>query len=514
MTTPTGDADIGLIGLGVMGQNLVLNMADHGYTVAVYNRTTSKMTEFVSEADGGPHEGVGGKVVGEAELADFTARLKRPRKVVILVKAGGATDATIEALADHLEDGDVIIDGGNAHWTDTDRREKDLTARGLRFVGSGVSGGELGARFGPSLMPGGPAEAWETLRPIWEAISAKVDPKTGKPYETNEPGNPVNVPGAEPCTAHIGPAGSGHFVKMVHNGIEYADMQLIAEAYDLLRRVAGLAPKEIAEVFREWNTGELDSYLIEITADILAQDDPRGTGPFVDVVLDAAGNKGTGKWTSVAALDMGVASPTIADAVFARYISAIKEERVRAESVLPGPDASASRELLGSRDNAIRAVQSALYAAKIVAYAQGLAHIAHAGEEAGWGLDLGKIASIWRGGCIIRARLLARITEAFERDASLPNLLLDQSFAKAVTDHAPAWRSVVAAATHAGVPVPCMGSALSWYDAYRTGRLPASLIQAQRDYFGAHTYERTDEARGKFFHVDWPEPDRPELNAD
>ena len=513
MATSTGDADIGLIGLGVMGQNLVLNMADHGYTVAVYNRTTSKMTDFVAEADGGPHEGAGGKVVGEAELADFTARLKRPRKVVILVKAGAATDATIEALAEHLQRDDVIIDGGNALWTDTDRREKELAEKGLRFIGSGVSGGELGARFGPSLMPGGPAEAWETLRPIWEAIAAKVDPATGKPIEINEPGRPVDVPGAEPCTAHIGPGGSGHFVKMVHNGIEYADMQLIAEAYDLLRRVAGLSPKEIAEVFRDWNTGELDSYLIEITADILAQDDPRGTGPFVDVVLDAAGNKGTGKWTSVAALDMGVASPTIADAVFARYLSAIKEERVRAEQALPGPDPAAAAPLLGQRQDAIDAVKSALYAAKIVAYAQGLAHIAEAGKDAGWGLDLGQIASIWRGGCIIRARLLARITEAFERDPALPNLLLDDSFAKAVTDHAPAWRKVIAAASHAGVPVPCMGSALSWYDGYRTGRLPASLIQAQRDYFGAHTYERTDEPRGKFFHVDWPLANRPELDA-
>jgi 6-phosphogluconate dehydrogenase len=494
-------SEIGLIGLAVMGQNLALNVADHGFKISVYNRTTSKMEEFVAA-----HPNTPGGLVGQAELKDFVASLKRPRKIIILVQAGGATDKVIESLVPLLEEGDIIIDGGNAKWDDTIRREKELTTRGLRFIGSGVSGGEEGARFGPSLMPGGSPEAWTHLEPIWKAIAAKVDPETGKPLEGAEPGKPVE--GGFSCTAYIGPDGAGHYVKMVHNGIEYGDMQMICEAYDLMQNVLGLTPAEMGEIFAEWNKGDLDSFLIEITADILKQVDPVTGKPFVDIVLDTAGQKGTGKWTSVNALDMGTPAPTVAEAVFARCLSAVKDERVAAEKILKGPDAPA---YTGDKVEMVEAIREALYASKICSYAQGFQLMAYAQEEYGWKLNFGEIAQIFRGGCIIRAAFLQKITEAFERNPDLANLLLDPYFSEAIHKAQTSWRKVVALAATHGVSIPTFSSALSYFDGYRTSRLPQNLLQAQRDYFGAHTYERTDEPRGKFYHIDWPKADRPQL---
>lgn len=494
-------SEIGLIGLAVMGQNLALNIADHGFKISVYNRTTSKMEEFVAANPNTP-----GGLVGQAELKDFVASLKRPRKIIILVQAGWATDKVIEGLIPLLEEGDIIIDGGNAKWDDTIRREKELTEKGLRFIGSGVSGGEEGARFGPSLMPGGTPEAWKYLEPVWKAIAAKVDPETGKPLEGAEPGKPVE--GGFSCTAYIGPDGAGHYVKMVHNGIEYGDMQMICEAYDLMQNVLGLTPAEMSAIFAEWNQGELDSFLIEITADILKQADPVTGKPFVDVVLDTAGQKGTGKWTSVNALDMGTPAPTVAEAVFARCLSAVKEERVAAEKILKGPDAAPFTE---DKSEMVEAIRDALYASKICSYAQGFQLMRYAQEEYGWKLNFGEIAQIFRGGCIIRAAFLQKITEAFERDANLANLLLDPYFSDAIHKAQKSWRKVVALAAEHGVSIPTFSSALSYYDGYRTSRLPQNLLQAQRDYFGAHTYERTDQPRGKFYHIDWPKADRPQL---
>ncbi len=494
-------SEIGLIGLAVMGQNLALNIADHGFKISVYNRTTSKMKEFVAANPSTP-----GGLVGQADLEDFVTSLKRPRKIIILVQAGWATDKVIEGLVPLLEQGDIIIDGGNAKWDDTIRREKELTQKGLRFIGSGVSGGEEGARFGPSLMPGGTPEAWEYLEPIWKAIAAKVDPETGKPLEGAEPGKPVE--GGFSCTAYIGPDGAGHYVKMVHNGIEYGDMQMICEAYDLMQKLLGLTPAEMGGIFAEWNLGELDSFLIEITADILKQADPVTGKPFVDIVLDTAGQKGTGKWTSVNALDMGTPAPTVAEAVFARCLSAVKEERVAAEKILKGPEAA---PFTGDKSEIVEAIRDALYASKICSYAQGFQLMRYAQEAYGWKLNFGEIAQIFRGGCIIRAAFLQKITEAFERDADLANLLLDPYFSDAIHKAQKNWRKVVALAAVHGVSIPTFSSALSYYDGYRTSRLPQNLLQAQRDYFGAHTYERTDQPRGTFYHIDWPKADRPQL---
>ena len=513
---PSESSDIGLIGLAVMGQNLVLNMADHGFHVSVYNRTTSKMTDFVNAHPAGSFGNAGGSLTGHAELKDFVASLKRPRKIVILVKAGGPTNAVIDSLIPLLDKDDIVIDGGNAHWNDSINAQKTLADHNLRYVGSGVSGGEEGARFGPSLMPGGDESAWNELEPIWRAIAAKVDPNTGKPLEGATPGNPVE--GGVPCTTYIGPDGAGHFVKMVHNGIEYADMQIICEAYHLLRGMAGLSPEACAEVFAKWNTGDLDSFLIEITADILRFKDPRTGGPFVDAVLDTAGNKGTGKWTTSAALDFGTPAATIGEAVFARYISAFKEERVAASEQLQGPghaEAEQARKQFfpGDTELFINAVGNALYASKICSYAQGFQLMDHAAKEHGWSLNFGEIAAIFRGGCIIRARFLQKITDAYTRDAKLANLLLDPYFKEAINSAQQSWRLINAAAQVGGVPIPAFGSALAYYDSYRHAVLPAKLLQAQRDYFGAHTYERLDEPRGKFFHIDWPHADRPELPA-
>ncbi len=510
-------ADVGLVGLAVMGANLSLNMADHGFKVAVYNRTTSHTEKFI--ADNPPSViGPGGSLIPAAEVADFVKSIKRPRRIVILVKAGKATDAVIDSLTPHLERGDCVIDGGNAEWTDTIRREAALSAKGLLFVGSGVSGGEEGARFGPSLMPGGTKAAWELLKPVWTAIAAKVDARTGRPIEGASRGKPVRAEGAVPCTAYIGPGGAGHYVKMVHNGIEYGDMQLICEAYHFMRDVLEMNGDKMAATFAEWNKGELDSFLIEITANILRQKDPVTGKPFVDVVLDAAGQKGTGKWTSVSALDMGVPAQTIAEAVFARCISAQKEERVAASRVLKAPDMPSihwghdlSSALAASGgDNWVDAVRDALYCSKICSYAQGFALMHAAGAESQWGLDFGAIAQIWRGGCIIRARFLQKITDAYARKPDLANLLLDPYFSEQMQKAQVNWRKVVARAAVTGVPVPAFASALSYFDSYRSARLPANLLQAQRDYFGSHTYERVDQPRGQFFHLDWLDPKRPQ----
>jgi len=481
-----------------MGQNLALNIADHGFRISVYNRTTETMEKFVAENPQTP-----GGLTGCKTLEEFAQSLKRPRKFIILVKAGTPTDAVIDSMVPLLEPGDIIIDGGNANWNDTIRRERTLREKGLRFIGSGVSGGEEGARFGPSLMPGGDPEAYKELQPIWESVAAKVDAATGKPLEGASPGKPIE--GGVPCAAYIGSDGAGHYVKMVHNGIEYGDMQMICEAYSLLRGVSGLSPAEAGEVFARWNTGVLDSFLIEITADILGQKDPDTGGPFVEIVLDTAGQKGTGKWTSVNALDMGVPAPTVAEAVFARYISAVKEERVAAAAVLSGPDAQRSGEDL------VEAIHDALYCSKICSYAQGFQLMRTAQAEYKWTLDFGSIAQIWRGGCIIRARFLQKITEAYGRNPGLANLLLDPFFNSEIQRCQANWRKVVGIAAANGVPVPTFYSALAYYDSYRSARLPANLLQAQRDYFGAHTYERTDQPRGKFFHLDWPEPGRPQV---
>jgi 6-phosphogluconate dehydrogenase len=493
-------SDIGLVGLAVMGQNLALNIADHGFRISVYNRTTATMEKFVAENPNTP-----GGVDGQPTLEGFVASLKRPRKVIILVKAGAGTDAVIDSLVPLLEAGDIIIDGGNALWTDTIRREKALKDKGLLFVGSGVSGGEEGARFGPSLMPGGDAEAFEHIRPIWEAIAAKVDDATGKPLMGATPGNPIV--GGVPCTTYIGPNGAGHYVKMVHNGIEYGDMQMICEAYALMKHLLGMSAEECAAVFKKWNDGVLDSFLIEITADILGQKDPVTGKAFVDIVLDTAGQKGTGKWTSVNALDMGTPAPTVAEAVFARFLSAVKDERVTASAELSGPKV----DFTGDREGMIEAIHDALYCSKICAYAQGFQLMSAAQAEYKWELPFGEIAKIFRGGCIIRARFLQKITEAYGRNAKLVNLLLDPFFKSEIARCQDNWREVVAAAAVNGIPAPTFYSALSYYDGYRAETLPANLLQAQRDYFGAHTYERTDMPRGQFFHLDWPEKGRPQL---
>jgi 6-phosphogluconate dehydrogenase len=503
-------ADVGLIGLAVMGANFALNMADHGFKVAVHNRTTSVTERFMAENPASVI-GPGGALIPAADVKDFVASIRRPRRIVMLIKAGAPTDAVINSVLPYLEPGDCVVDGGNAEWTDTVRREAALKAKGLLFVGSGVSGGEEGARFGPSLMPGGDPAAWELIKPIWTSVAAKVDPATGKPLVGAARGRPIVAPGAVPCTTYIGPGGAGHYVKMVHNGIEYGDMQLICEAYQFMRDVLGMSNAEMAGVFRGWNAGELDSFLIEITADILGQKDPVTGKDFVDVVLDTAGQKGTGKWTSVSALDLGVPAPTIAEAVFARCVSAQKEERVRASGMLRGPGAAGNNADRGPAWT--DAVRDALYCSKICSYAQGFALMGTASGENRWGLKFGEIAQIWRGGCIIRARFLQKITEAYARDPHLDNLLLDPYFAGVVDAAQGNWRRVVARAAMSGVPVPAFASALSYFDSYRSARLPANLLQAQRDYFGSHTYERVDAPRGKFFHLDWLDPKRPQLDA-
>ena len=465
-------ADIGLIGLAVMGENLALNMESKGYRVAVFNRTTS-VTEAFEQGRGAGHNFVFAK-----SLPDFVAALARPRRILTMVKAGAPVDALQEQLIPLLEPGDILMDGGNSLFSDTVRRSQRAEEHGLLYIGTGVSGGEEGALRGPAIMPGGQRAAYDAVGEILCRISAHV--------------------GDEPCCAYIGPDGAGHFVKMVHNGIEYGDMQLICEAYFLLRNLLGMEADELHRVFAEWNAGDLDSYLIEITRDIFARRDPTTGQPLVDVILDRAGQKGTGKWTSQIALDLGVPAPTIAEAVFARCLSALKTERVAAAQVLAGP---APKPYEGDRAAFIEAVRVSLYASKICSYAQGFALLGEAGKEHGWDLNFGEIAKLWRGGCIIRARFLHRITEAYERAPDLANLLLDPFFRDIVGAAQDAWRHVIATATLHGVPVPAFSSALAYYDAYRSAVLPANLLQAQRDYFGAHTYERVDQPGA--FHTEW-----------
>ncbi len=469
----TVQADIGLIGLAVMGQNLVLNMDDHGYTVAVYNRTVSKVDEFINGS------AKGRKVIGTHSIEELVRALKRPRRVMLLVKAGQAVDDFIEQLIPHLEPGDIIIDGGNSNFQDTIRRTAYVESKGLLYIGTGISGGEEGARHGPSIMPGGSPAAWPHVKPIFQAIAAKVDDGT-------------------PCCDWVGENGAGHFVKMVHNGIEYGDMQLIGEAYHLLKEGLGMSADEMHQVFAEWNRGKLDSYLIQITRDILAFKDVDGQ-PLVDKILDAAGQKGTGKWTVISALDTGVPLTLIGEAVFARCLSALKEERVHASRVLSGPFGRHD----DNREAFVTDIREALYASKIISYAQGYMLMRVAAAEYNWNLNYGGIALMWRGGCIIRSVFLGKIKEAFDRNPELSNLLLDEYFKEAVESAQPSWRRVVARAVEMGIPVPAMSSALSFYDGYRRAWLPANLLQAQRDYFGAHTYERVDRPRGEFFHTDW-----------
>ncbi len=515
--SPTpASADVGVLGLGVMGSNIALNMADHGFAVAGFDINPQAIEQLVKEHPAGSfgpgYQGRGpGSLVPAPSLEDFVKSLKKPRIAVMLITAGKPTEGAINAVAEYLEEGDLIVDGGNAYWHDTERREAMLKDKGLLFVGSGVSGGEVGARFGPSLMPGCDPKAWQALKPIWEAIAAKVDPDTGKPYENAAPGKPVDVPGAATCTAYIGPGGSGHFVKMVHNGIEYADMQLIAESVSLMRGVLGMEPAQMAEIFAAWNETELDSYLIEITADILAQHDPLTGKPFVDVVLDVAGQKGTGRWTSEASLSLGVAAPTIAQAVFARAISADYDTRQAASKILEGPCCTS---FAGDTKAFLESIRRSLYCAKLCAYAQGFALMAEGSRVWNWDLDFASIARIWRGGCIIRARFLDRIASAYESaSGQLANLLLDGDFAKTINTWQTNWREVVATASAMGVAIPATGSALAYFDELRSNRVSANIIQAQRDYFGSHTYERVDQPRGTFFHLDWTDPNRPQEQA-
>jgi 6-phosphogluconate dehydrogenase len=502
------NADIGLVGLAVMGQNLVLNMADHGYTVSVYNRSADKMREFIEECKA--KEPSAERVIGHADLASFVLSIKRPRKIVLLVKAGSATDVTINALLPFLEQGDIIIDGGNALWTDTIRREKELSAKGIEFIGSGVSGGETGARFGPSLMPSGTRKAWASLEPIWRDIAAKVDPVTGEPMEGGKPGKPVE--GGFSCAEYIGPDGAGHYVKMVHNGIEYIDMQLICEAYWLMKNLLGMQADEIGKVFEEWNKSELSSFLIEITADILQQRDPMGPGFLVDQILDTAGQKGTGQWTAANALELGAPANAIAAAVYARALSSVKEERVEASKILKGPTPAAVTEQ--EKAATIDAIKNALYCSKICAYAQGFQLIDKAQVAYNWKLNFGEIAQIWRGGCIIRARFLQKITDAYALNSRLKNLMLDPYFTNAMNEGQAGWRKVIALAVTNGIPAQGFAAALAYYDGYRSADLPANLLQGQRDYFGAHTYERKDQPRGQFFHLDWPDAKRPQIAID
>lgn len=466
-------ADIGLIGLAVMGENLVLNMESKGFTVAVFNRTVARVDEFL----GG--RGKGKNFIGAHSIEEFVAALERPRKLMILVKAGKAVDELIEQLIPHLEAGDIIIDGGNSHFPDSIRRTWYVESKGLLFIGTGVSGGEEGALLGPSMMPGGSVKAWPAVKDIFQAIAAKVDDGT-------------------PCCEWVGTDGAGHFVKMVHNGIEYGDMQIITEAYQIMKNLLGMNHDEMHQVFKEWNEGELDSYLIEITRDILAFRDEMGE-PLVEKILDTAGQKGTGKWTGVTALDLGIPLTLIGESVFARCLSAQKEERVQASKILEGPRIN----FTGDRQEFLRDLEKAVYGAKLVSYAQGYALMAEAAREFKWDLHYGSIALLWRGGCIIRSAFLGKIKEAFDRNPQLSNLLIDPYFREKIQSAQEGWRQVIAAALINGIPIPALATALTYFDGYRSERLPANLLQAQRDYFGAHTYERIDRPRGEFFHTNW-----------
>ncbi len=466
-------ADIGLIGLAVMGENLVLNMESKGFTVSVYNRTTEKVDNFIGARAKGKN------IIGTHTMQELVDSLEKPRKVMLMIKAGPAVDKTIDSLIPLLEKGDIIIDGGNTHFPDTNRRTRYVESKGLLYIGTGVSGGEEGALLGPSIMPGGSPKAWPAVKPIFQTISAKVEDGTA-------------------CCDWVGENGAGHFVKMVHNGIEYGDMQLITEAYHIMKTLLGMSADEIHEVFKEWNEGDLDSYLIEITRDILTLKDEDGE-PLVEKILDTAGQKGTGKWTAIAALDLGIPLTLIGEAVFARCLSAIKEERVEASKILSGPEPV----FTGDRKEFLNDLRDALFASKIVSYAQGYALMSEAAKEYGWNLNYGGIAMMWRGGCIIRSVFLNNIKDAFDNNSELQNLLLDPYFKEKIMDAQKGWRNVVSEAVRNGIPAPALSAALNYFDGYRSERLPANLLQAQRDYFGAHTYERIDRPRGEFFHTNW-----------
>ena len=471
--TLLANADIGLIGLAVMGENLVLNMANHGFTVAVYNRTTSRVDDFTAG------RAKGKTIIGTHSLEQLCANLKRPRRVMIMVKAGAVVEKVIESLLPFLEPGDIVIDGGNSEYPDSDRRMVELAEKKILFIGTGVSGGEEGALLGPSIMPGGNPDAWPAVKPIFQAIAAKTDE-------------------GEPCCDWVGNGGAGHFVKMVHNGIEYGDMQMICETYQLMKDGLRMSNDEMHEVLARWQQGVLDSYLIEITRDILAHRDEDGNATL-DLILDKAGQKGTGKWTVISALNAGQPLTLIGEAVFARCLSALKDERVAASKVLAGPDT----EFTGDRDELVNDIEQALYASKIVSYAQGFQLMRAVSDEKGWELDYGAIALMWRGGCIIRSAFLGNIRDAFNKNQDVANLLLDHFFESAIENAQASWRRVVATAATLGIPMPAISAALAYYDGYRTDRLPANLLQAQRDYFGAHTYERVDRPCGEFFHTNW-----------
>ena len=466
-------ADIGLIGLAVMGQNLAMNMNDHGFTVAVFNRTVSKVDDFLKGPAKGSH------IIGTHSLEEFFKALKKPRRVMLMVKAGDPVDEFIELCTPFMESGDIIIDGGNSLFTDTNRRVQTLKKKGIIFIGAGISGGEEGARHGPSIMPGGNPEGWPNVKSIFQSIAAKAD-------------------NGEPCCDWVGDEGAGHYVKMVHNGIEYGDMQLICEAYSLLKTGLGLSEEEIGSIFKEWNKGELNSYLIEITSHIFSFKDSDGK-PLLDKILDVAGQKGTGKWTVINALDLGMPLTLISEAVFARCLSSLKDERIAASALLDGP----TPHFTGNKDELIESVKNALYASKIISYAQGFMLMKQAAQEYHWKLNYGAVALMWRGGCIIRSRFLGKIKEAFDKNKDLKNLLLDDFFRGELKKTQMGWRKTVVAAVEMGIPTPCFATALSFYDGYRSARLPSNLLQAQRDYFGAHTYERTDKPRGQFFHSNW-----------
>ncbi len=466
--------DIGLIGLAVMGENLVLNMESHGFSVAVFNRTTSKVDHFINGRAKGKN------IKGTYSIEELIKSLKRPRKVMIMVKAGKPVDDNIEQIMPFLEKGDIIIDGGNSYFPDTIRRTKYVEEKSFLYIGTGVSGGEEGALRGPSIMPGGSKEAWPYVKPIFQSIAAKVADGT-------------------PCCEWVGSDGAGHFVKMVHNGIEYGDMQMIAESYAIMNGALALSPDQMQPIFTEWNKGELDSYLIQITADIMGKKDDETGKPMLDIILDTAGQKGTGRWTSQEALNLGVPAPTVVQAVMARAISFIKEERITASKILHGPKAM----FKGNSKEFVEMVRQALYASKICSYAQGFQIMRTAAKDYKWDLNYGNIALMWREGCIIRAQFLGKIKQAFDKKADLPNLLMDDYFRNAIEKSQIAWRKVIATAVEHGIPVPAFSSALAYYDSYRSERLPANLLQAQRDYFGAHTYERVDKPRGEFFHTNW-----------
>lgn len=466
--------DIALIGLAVMGQNLILNMNDHGFTVVAYNRTVEKVDEFLNGAASGRHT-----ILGAHSIKEMTDLLKRPRKIMLMVKAGSAVDEFIDILLPHLEKGDLIVDGGNSHYPDTIRRTNELQKKGILYIGAGVSGGEEGARKGPSIMPGGNPLGWPLIKDIFQSICAKT-------------------PEGEPCCDWVGDNGAGHYVKMVHNGIEYGDMQLICETYQLMKEGLGLTNDEMHTIFDEWNKGDLDSYLIEITRDIMGFKDADGSA-LVEKILDTAGQKGTGKWTGISALDTGMPLTLILEAVFARCISALKDERVNASKILSGPNAKFS----GNREDFVEHIRKALFASKIISYAQGYMLMREAAKEYRWKLNYGGIALMWRGGCIIRSVFLGKIKEAFDKNPDLSNLMLDDYFKSVMNLCQASWRKVIILATELGIPVPALSTALNFYDGYRTARLPANLLQAQRDYFGAHTYERIDKPRGQFFHTNW-----------